>query len=305
MATKYWISTSSTSFNTAANWSDTAAPGNNDTLVFNHLGTANCTTNLSTILTGVTVIVEKSYTGQIGVLSGATATYLVLDGGTLNVGQTTGGTSSGSGSPLVMVNFGSTAGTVNLYDSASTSSTSYYPPVIVKGTSLTWNQFGGSAGVAVLPGETATLTAAKILKGYNPTVSPSLYLGTGVTTTALNAALGNIVNRSAQTQTAVTLSGTAQYLYDGTGAHTTLTTEIGSTAIYSGTGTITTLNNGGTFDREKDPRALTITNTNLYRGCALLLNNGVASSTTRTNAVAFVRCAIQDIRATMPAGERL
>lgn len=304
MATKYWISTSSTSFNTAANWSDTAAPANGDTLVFNSLGTASCTTNLSTSLTTITLIVEKSYTGNIGVLSGATATYLVLDGGTLYAEQTTG-QGGPTGSPLIMVNFGSTAAVANIYDSSSTSASTYYPPIILKGTSLTVNQFGGSAAIAPFPGETSTLTAAKIAKGVSPSVQPNLFLGAGVTTTLLTATTGTILNRAGQTQTAVTLSGDAKYTYDGTGAHTTLTTNAGSYCTYAGTGTITTLNNSGTFDREKDTRALTITNTNLYAGCSFLLNNGVASSTTRTNAVAFVACGIQDINATMPPGERL
>jgi hypothetical protein len=305
MATTYWISTSSTSFSTNANWSSGTAPANGDTFVFNGLGTASVLTDLGTVLTGTTMIVEKSYAGSIGVLSGATATYLVLDGGTAHFEQGSG-QGSGPGSPLLMVNYGSTAAVVNIYDSASTSSTTYYPPILIKGSSLTVNHSGGTAGVAQLPGETATLTALKMLKGVNPSVTPSMYLGTGVTTTLLTAALGTVLNRSNQTQTTVTLSGTAQYNYDGTGAHTTLNVNKGSSAIYSGTGTITTLNlYGGTFDREKDPRALTITNTNLYNGCAILLNNGVASSTTRTNPVAFVGCGIQDIRATTPSGERL
>lgn len=305
MATKHWISTSSTSFTTAANWSDGNAPANSDVLVFNHLGTASCTTDLGTALTGLVIYVEKTYTGNIGVLSGSTATYLVIDGGTLHLQQNTG-QGGPSGSPLIMINTGSTAAVANVYDSSSTSSSSYYPPIILKGTSLTVNQFGGSMAVAPLPGETATLTALKITKGVSPQVAASTYLGAGVTTTLMTASTGTIINRAGQTQTAVTLSGDARYTYDGTGAHTTLSVNKGAVATYAGTGTITTLNLfGGTFDREKDTRALTITNTNLYDGCSILLNNGVASSTTRTNAVAFVGCAIQNVSATMPAGERL
>jgi hypothetical protein len=302
MATKYWISTSSTSFNTAANWSDNVAPANGDTLIFNYLGTASVLTNLSTVLTTVTIIKEKSYVGSIGSISGATWTYLVLDGGTLYYEQTTG-QGSASGSPLCMINFGGTAAVANVYDSASQSSTIYFPPLLLKGTSLTVHQSGGSLGVAPEPGSTSTLTAMRIIKGQGA-IPPKLYLGQGVTTTALTAETGTITSRSDQTQTAATIDGDAVYDWLGTGAHTTLTVGEGGKVRHRGTGTITTLNVVGEFDRTAETRALTVTNTNIYEGAKILLDNGVSASVTRTNAPVFVQCAIQDVTISMPLGER-
>ncbi len=306
-----WISSTAGSWATGSNWSSGSTPANSDTIVFNGQGVGDVNAGLSTSLTGTTLIVEKTYTGKIGTWTAATQTYLVLDGGTAYIGQQTG-QGSPSGSPQIMVNYGSTAATVNVYDSSTTSSTTYYPPVLVKGTSLTLNQYGGSVGVAPLQGETATLTAAKIAAVTGtaaPTVQPTLYLGSGVTTTLLTANAGTVYNRAGQTQTTVTLGDTANggpiYLYDGTGAHTTLNVAKRANCIYSGTGTITTLNNSGIFDRTRDTRALTITNANLYAGCSILLDNGVASSTTRTNPVAFVQCGAGDITASTPEGERL
>ncbi len=301
MATKFWISTSSTSFNTAANWSDAAAPVNNDTLVFNALGTANVETNLSTVLTGITIIKEKSYVGQIGVLTATAQTYLVLDGGTAYLENTTGG--DGSGSPLLMLNFGTTAATVFTYDSASTATNSNYPPIILKGTVLTVHQSGGIVGVGVLPGEAATGTF-RLVNGQSA-IRPELFLGSNVTTTALTANFGTVRSRVNNTVTAATLDGDqTQYIYDGTGAHTTLTVGEGSTAIYAGTGTITTLNLTGTFDRTRDGRALTITTTNLYDNAAFLLDNGVSASTTRST-VNLIQCGMQDISVSTPSGEKL
>jgi hypothetical protein len=303
MAVKYWISTSSTSFNTAANWSDGNAPANSDTLVFNHLGTASVLTNLGTILTGVILIKEKTYTGSIGVLTGATATYLVLDGGTLIAEQNTG-SSRGSGSPLLMVNFGSTAAVATIYDSASTSSTTYYPPILIKGTSLTVNHLGGKVGIAALTGETATTTAVKVSQGDNPSVSPSLYLGKGTTVTALTAKAGTILSRSDQTTASAIIDGTAQYSYEGTGAHTLLSVWGNSTAKYNGTGAVATLNQSGTVSRV-DTRAVTFGSTayNIYKGAKILLNNGAAASTTRSNKT-FIACGIQDLTIELPVGEQ-
>ncbi len=307
----YWIAQTAGSWATGSNWSAGSTPSNGDTCVFNGQGLGDVNAGLSTSLTTTTLIVEKTYTGKIGTWSVATQTYLVLDGGTAYISQQTG-QGSPSGSPQIMINYGSTAAVVNVYDSSTTSSTTYFAPIVVKGTSLTLNQYGGSVAVAPLQGETATLTAAKIaaVTGTGaPSVAPSLYLGAGVTTTLLTANAGTIYNRSGQTQTTVTLGDTANggptYIYDGTGAHTTVSVAAGANCIYSGTGTITTLNNSGTFDRTRDTRALTITNTNLYLGCSILLDNGVASSTTRTNPVAFVQCGAGDITVSTPEGERL
>src|SRR5688572_27038899 len=107
MATKWWISTSSTSFTTAANYSDNAAPANGDTIIFNHLGTASVLTNLGSSLTTLTVIVEKSYTGSIGVLAvgGSSGTYLTMDGGTVHI-ERPAAFGSGSGSSLLMFDTG-------------------------------------------------------------------------------------------------------------------------------------------------------------------------------------------------------
>jgi hypothetical protein len=292
MATKYWLGTTSTSFNTAANWSDAAAPANSDTLIFNYRGNAgnSCTTNLSTILTGITLIVDKSYTNDIGVLSDTVATYLVLDGGTVHIGQQTG-QGSASGSTLLMIDTGSTAATFNIYDSSSSSASIYYPPILLKcaSTSIV-NMFGGSAGVAALTGETATATF-KVAKGAG-SIDPTLYLGEGVTVTAIYQKNGTVYSRSNQTATLVEKSD-GTYRYAGSGATTTLN-NYGGTVYSEGTGTITNLKNGGTVDFSRDSRAKTVTNCEVYDGSTLDLRTGVGLSVTFTNGIDFYRCGPQD-----------
>lgn len=290
MATKFWISTSSTSFSTGANWSDTNAPANDDVLVFNHLGTANCTSDLGTSLTGLTIIVEKSYTGRIGVLSGSTATYLVIDGGTIHIGQQSG-QGSASGSNLIMINNGSTAATYNIYDSSSSSASTYYPPILIKGTSMTVNQFGGSVGVAALTGETAA-GAFNVSKGAG-SIDPSLFLGAGVTPSAIYQNAGSVYNRANNTVTLVDKNG-GTYRYDGTGAHTTIN-NYGGTVYSEGTGTVTTLRNGGTVDFSRDARAKTVSNCDLYKGGIIDLRTGKQLSVTFSAGIDLVRCGAQDV----------
>jgi hypothetical protein len=302
MATRYWVGTTSGNFGTAANWLPSGAPANSDTLIFDYRGNAGTgpNTGLATVLTGLTIYIDKSYTDTIGVFTDAVQTYLVIDGGTVHVGSQSGqGTASGSS--LIMIDTGTTAATYNVYDSASTSSTTYFPPILIKGTVITLNQYGGSVGIAALnadytAAETATLVAGKVAKG-NGSIDPSLYLGAGVTTTALYQSAGTIYSRANLTQTTVERTG-GTYRYAGTGAHTTLN-NYGGTVYSEGTGTITTLRNGGTVDFSRDPRAKTVTNCELYEGGIFDLRTGASTGTpfsvTFTNGIDLYRCGLADV----------
>ncbi len=309
MATKYWISTSSTSFNTAGNWSDSAAPANSDTLIFNSLGTANCSTNLNSAITGATLIKEKSYTGQIGVLTGATATYLTLSGGTVYLENNTGA-GSPSGSPLIMIDTGSAAdGNVYVYDSSSSSASTYYAPILLKGGGggqfLNVFMYGGNVGIAALVGETAT-TKVYITKGAGAQISPSLYIGHGATVSDFTASTGAIYNQSDNAVTAMRIEGDAAFTQLGTGALTLASVYGNSTLYHRGTGAITTLNiTGGTLDRQQATSAITIGGTafNIGKNAKLLLNNGKASSITRSNKALAAGVLLQDITIQLPAGE--
>lgn len=67
MATPIWISTSSVDHNTGANWSTGTSPANGDSVSFDNVGTANCTTNMTQGgETYAAVNVSPNYAGQIG-----------------------------------------------------------------------------------------------------------------------------------------------------------------------------------------------------------------------------------------------
>jgi hypothetical protein len=289
MADKHWISTSSTSFNTAGNWSDGVAPANGDTLRVNHLGTANIATNLGSTLTTVTLIVEKSYLGQIGSLTSAgVATYLTFDGGTIHLEQAPIQGSPAGSSLLMIANTSTTAMTVNVYDSASSSASTNYPPILLKGTDLTINHYGGKVGLAALTGETATATI-NVVKSATASIAPELICGNGTTITALKTGEGAyVLSRSNNTCASAIIGGTSEYEYQGTGAHTAL--EINDTAkcYASGTGTVTAATvRGGTLDFSRDTRAKTYTDLAVYKNSTLKLDNGVRTSLTFTNALTY------------------
>lgn len=306
MATCIWISTSDNSFSTAANWSTGAVPVAGDTIVFDGTGTAAMTGGLNqSAVAFAAIYCNQANAAQIGSLSAAgVAAYFQHAAPLVFIGQRSGN-GSPAGSSLILMDSGATACTYTIADSASTAAVNAnLPPIQLKGTALTLNGTGGNVGIAVRAGETSTLALGAVTSGQTgKTVqSPSLYLGQGVTVTTLRVDTGYVLSRATNTEATVTVTG-GTYDYQGTGAHTTLSVNAGGTAYYSGTGTITTLNNSGTFDRTRDGRTVTITNTNLYAGAKFLLDNGVSGSTVRTNPPVLQQCGMADVAFSSPAGD--
>jgi hypothetical protein len=289
LAEKHWVSTSSTSFNTAANWSDGVAPANGDTLRFNQYGTANCSTNLGSTLTTITLIVEKSYLGQIGSLTSAgVATYLTFDGGTIHLEQPPI-QGSPAGSSLIMIgNTSTTAMTINVYDSSSSAAQTNNPPILIKGTDITLNHYGGKVGLAATTGDTCTATI-NCLRAATASVATYLFCGSGCTITALRAGdSASILSRSNNTCASAIIGGTATYEYQGTGAHTALEVNDSAICYASGTGTVTAATvRGGTLDFSRDARAKTVTDLAVYKDSTLNFDNGQRTSLTFTNAITY------------------
>lgn len=138
------------------------------------------------------------------------------------------------------------------------------------------NIMGGTVGVAVRPGETSTITTARLLSG-----SGELLLGNGVTLTNFHQYGG---------QSRIRCAVTTKILYDGkmtseeNGAMTTVT-QHGGQYIYKSTGNITTFNlYGGTLDCQQSGAARTISTLNKYRGSSQILRNKEAVTVTTETA---------------------
>jgi hypothetical protein len=147
----------------------------------------------------------------------------------------------------------------------------------IKGSAISiLNVIGGSVGLAVNAGETATATTVRVMAG-----SADVALGSGCSITNLHQYGGSVLAHCSITTT---------ILYDGTletreaGTMTTVT-QHGGTYIYGSSGNITTFNlHGGTFDETRSGASRTITTANLYRGSYRIMRNKEAVTHT-TDAV--------------------
>lgn len=315
MATKFWSSTSASSWTTAGNWSDAVAPVSGDTVYLNHLGIGAITGGLATGIgsgagaESLTLYIEQGYTGTIGSVTAGAATYLsfsaTLETLDCHIGLKNA-QGSATGSTQLLIDAGNVT-TANFYihDSGATGAEVSYPPILIKGgTTLNLYMFGGSVGVAARPGETTTLALCR-MSASDATVAPNLLIGPGVTVTTLEASAGNILNRSNNTTSNLNLSGTTTYENTGTGAHTTVGCDDSSVFTFRGKGTgtqITTLNLSGTFKR-RSSQAITIATANLYEGATFDLDNGVTSgATTTVTTKALQHAGMNDVTIKTPKG---
>jgi len=238
--------------------------------------------------------IAASYTGTIGLpeenedasasYREYRATYLAIGVTTTNIGE-----GSGQGSGRIKINFGAVAGTVNVWQTAS-SPEQDLEAVIIKGSSLTAvNVTRGTVGVAIYGGETATVTTLRV--GYQDSVESdaAVRCGAGVTLTTLSMS-GGAVQLGAGLTTVTKTGGTLTLL---AGNVTTLTNDAG-TVSYRGAGTITTLNvgNDGEALFTQDMRSRTVTDCNVYRGAIL---RDSFSTVTWTNPIRLVRTTLDEV----------
>lgn len=248
MATKDFIGTDG-SYSTAANWSPTNVPVNSDTVRL-RAGRSNITSGLSQSGVSLTAfLAEQGYTGTVA----SSSAYLAITTARFEF--------NGAGESWIDLSASAIPATVWGTSSPATGKRGLY----LQGSALTvLNVVGGSVGLAVNPGETSTLTTARLASD-----TASLWAGAGVTLTNWQQHAGSGVIRCA---------GTTLDLYGGTltteeiGAWTTVNI-YGGTLIANSTGTITTCNvYGGLLDLRKSDAARTITTLNKYNGGAVNYN---------------------------------
>lgn len=267
---------------TATNWSTGAAPVTGDDVVI-----SDCAANISYSLNQSGVLlnslrVQQSFTGKLGLNRSVFTTS--ADGATNNTAYTeyrplylqvglqgtalvvigenfsTSGTVL-AGSTRVMVDLGSSAGTVEVQNTATASSETSRPAVRIKCNSATLNVFirtaPGGFGVAIdQVGETSTLGKMSIT---DKTGVSKVLTGLGTVITTWEQYSGTNILQGTGTVTTINLkSGTLQT--EGTFAATTCNMYTGCTFNSNSTGTITTLNlYGGTANFTLSNRARTVT----------------------------------------------
>lgn len=255
---------------------------------------------MTSAVTGLTIYVDHTFTGQIGTITGATRTPLDVPTATLIIGRDP--TGNGSGAPFIYITSSAGTLTATVIQTAQTGAIAGVAPVVLEANALILNHNDGNVAVAPLSGTTTTATSIGIAVGTS-TAQPSLLIGLGTTVTALTMSGGVATSFSGNTTATTVISNAGIYNVNGAGAHTTMTIGANSVVNYRNAGTITTLNNEGTFDRTGDVRALTITTSNAYGGASFLYDNGKAGSTIRTTSN-LVNCGMQNITSSTPIGER-
>src|SRR6185437_1113966 len=204
-------------FANAQNWSGGVAPVNGDTLVFDN-GSVACLFNLSTTLTGITVIVNPGFTGTIGlplINTNSPTSYAEYRTTSLTL---VGGTATINGPALQRFNiaFGANTSTVRIMGTGSRLDR-YTPVVLITGGngSSELDMTKGDAGLAFYLGTTANFPTIKTGFLNNATTDVSLICGPGTTLGTISQNGGNITFQSAATTANLGQAGGSMTIQDG------------------------------------------------------------------------------------------
>lgn len=271
-------------WDSAANWSGGAVPGGaaaQEVTIEDWSGDIMYGLDQSDIANTLTrLTLGKSFSGRLGVAgaAGYAGTYLQIKATAVNVGPHAG-TGSPSGSGRTMINTGSTASTVTISATSTTSADANKPAcrLLADSAATVINVLGGAVGIAFDAGETATVGTINAAGS-----TASVFVGSGVTLTTLTNAAAAVQLKCAAT---TVTSHAGSLTTTGSGAITTLTIN-GGTAYPNAVGIITTLNAlGGITDFTQSPAARTVTTAKLgiggrvkYDPSALTLTNHLQPS---------------------------
>lgn len=260
-------------WDTAANWSGGAVPVASDDVVVDlpgaviASGLAQSSVVLNSLLVAVGCQIGRPESNPAGYFE-YRATYLAI-----GVATATFTADVGSSSCLFRLDPGSHTTTINVLGMGPPASSATYALQIKgSGSNYTLNIQQGIVGVAVDPGEVATLPTVRVGYENSPSSDVVLVLGSGCTNTTINQFGGSVtVNSSVTTWNATAGSQTVL----GAAAVGTFTvwpaSGQASLVTYESTGTITTLVLAAraTFDCERSLLGRTVTNCTVYAGATI------------------------------------
>ncbi len=274
-------------FANALNWSTGTAPANSDVLVFDN-GNVDCLYNLSTVLTGIVLLVDQGFSGKIGLpfvnVNGSVSyaeyrtTSLTLAGGTATINS--------AAIQRCNLAFGANTTTVRILNTGQREN-AFVPTVLIIGGngSSELDITKGDVGVAFYAGTTATFPIVKTGYLNNANSDVNVTFGSGATLTTVTKNGGAMTVNSDVTTLVQDAAGGV--LTIAAGVVTTLEVD-GGTCYPNTTGTLATvtISNDATLNFDQDPRAKTITNPILVYGDKAnvldnqkVVNSGVLSVT--------------------------
>lgn len=282
-----------TLWSVAANHSGGSVPTTNDTVWLSNSDNDIDDGLAQSSVTLAALNIEQSFTGDMG-RPNSTGTYndyrtayLAISATTVNVGM-----GNGSGSQLLRLNTGTNATTINVFATGSSSESSY-ETFLWKGThaSNVVNVTRGSVGIAVKPGETATVATLRV--GYQSSVDSdaNVRLGPGVTLTTVDQSGGQVICGSSFTTLSIR-GGTFSTNFAAAG--TTINLD-GGTVVWQSSGNVSTLlvGSGGVFDASQDMRPITVTDCTVEAGAEI---RDPHKRITFTNGIILNRCSLADVK---------
>lgn len=311
MADWHWLGNDAVTpgdFSVAGNWLEASVPTSNAAtrLFFDYRAAASLTAGLNQSARTVgNVFVDRSFSASLKIGNGAADSYLQIAAAAVDIGTDLYYAQTGAGASELLFDLGATACVFGMLRGPATGNNNR-PPCIVKGSALTVNAAGGVCGIGQIAGETAT--AAVNLRKWIAGLTPTVYLGAGVTVAAagIDIEQGTIHNYSDITVPKVAmLAGT--YNNYGAGDHTLLNVD-GGAAYFDGIGDLVTgrVGQNATLSYERSGAARTITEVFLRAGANLLLNNGVPGSViVAAGAVKLDGCRLDQVRITSPRGVKI
>lgn len=274
------VATGPNDFTNALNWSTNTAPANSDVLVFD-AGSTSCLYNLNSSLTGVTVVINPGYGGQIGLArinTSGTTSYAEYRTQSLTMA---GGTATINAPQLqrCKLAFGANTTTIRIIATSTQRANQYEPIVQITGGngSSTLSVTQGDWGIAFYQDQTAQFLTVQSSYANNPSTDSLGFIGVGSTIATITKDGGQLtVQTSATTITQNANGGQGGLLsLQNSGAFTTVTI-YGGTFQFGTTGTIGTINLYGTatLNADFDPRGKTITNPiNIYSGSVIIVDS--------------------------------
>lgn len=284
MANNRWISTSSTDWGTAGNWSNSAVPVNGDVIVVENSNIDIAGTLDQSGLAGATatLTIPMSYTGKIGTAptQGNIGTYLKIRLATAVIGRDYFPGARRGGSPRILLDTHTDAAEVIVENTARMSADAGLPPVrlLMNSATAVLHVRRGWAGLAVSHSlETSTVGTVHIGRIGGTIDDCQFVTGTGVTVnTKINQLSGRLYLCSA-CPTLDLYGGICNH--NGTGGVSSAVT-VRKGAVYrptlnGATVVAITVKDGGLLDLGHGNDAFTITDLTLEAGAGFIGNDAV------------------------------
>lgn len=281
----------------AANWSPSGAPGAGDRLIFRNSAISLLYDLVDTGTNYGDIVVEASFTGNIGLGEKAEGNYVEYRPRYLKLGdgshtfKVTIGQGSGQNGTRVLID--ANTATVNLYVYGTGADQATERPFQIKNTdsSSTAEIYGGYAALLADAGGTASFASLAVIAQPNATNKPTVDVGVGVTITAVTMAGGELRNYG----TVTTMNATESAEVHNYAAMPTVKAATRAVVYWESTSAVTTKAiafNLGTIDFSRNNTTKAVAACDVYAGGSMLDPNGIC---TFTSSIVLVGAKIGDV----------